>query len=209
MHEANVATFIKVIVEETTPKCKEHRCSEQRIRPSLVHWSDALNFKFFRKLRETALEGRAFELCHDGLDIKHGRKVQKQQVEELDFLVWQRRTGQHLKQVGDVEATVKSHPLHLLHEHQARRHELLTKILHINAHFFMQIKVNATAHKQVNGVLRIHIICEAKFKVKLPAWAVLREITLIIRKCNTELDQFKQVYVATKSLILKVIRAFK
>lgn len=56
-------------------------------------------------------------------------------------------------------------PTYVVIEHDARRHEQFSKLLHLDAASLVLRKIDARLTQQVDAVLRIQVICKPKLPV--------------------------------------------
>lgn len=118
---------------------------------------------------------------------------------------------------------MEAEPLDVVHEYDARRHEQLGKVDGIDALLLMLFKLNTRVLKQINGVLRVHILAEmmrlitqlrnlhiskhlreTKLEIKLPCREVRRRVAIFIHECEAELDNLQQIDIAAKQLVLVI-----
>ena len=104
---------------------------------------------------------------HEILDVVDDGEIELQQREKVVLLAGQRRAGENLEQVAEVEAGVEADPLDFLVEHDAGSHQPLAEISRVDAVLLVRAEVNARLGQQVDTVLRIRISAQAELEVKL------------------------------------------
>lgn len=198
---ARVLAVVDVVFEEHLLHAEEGLTGEKRVGSGLMLGSDALDLELIGHLLETALE--VLGALHEVLDVVHVGEIKFQDLEELALGLGQRLVGEELEEVSEIVAAVKRQPLDGLHEHEPGGQHHLGKERGVDAFLLMLLELDARGLEQLHRVLGIHILGQVELEVELPRRRTLHgQMAFLVLKGQTQLDNLKQVHIATQKLIL-------
>jgi hypothetical protein len=196
-------------VEEPVLQFPKRVAGEQTVGPGLVAGPDALHVQRLRQLVEPAVQVVA-EL-HQVLDIIQSGEVGPQQVEKLVLARRQILAREQLQQVPEVVPAVKGNPMHVLVQHNPRRHEQLPEPLRVNPPLLVALEIDPALLQQLNRVVRVHVLPEVKLpEIELPHTRLPRpaprQRAILIRERQPQLYQLQHVHICPKRLVV-ILRA--
>jgi hypothetical protein len=174
---------------------------------------NTLDTKLFSKLGQPTIQAAtafATEL-HEVLDIVQHREEGFSEFQERFQGLRHVLPGEHPEQVAEVMPTVKSDPLDIVVEHDARRHHQHGEAGGVGALGRETLEVDSTAAEQVDGVTvaRVAERVEAT-EVELPdagpaPRAARRELAFLVGEDEAELDELEHVDVALEDGVVALI----
>mmetsp|Transcript_33411 Transcript_33411/g.68708 ORF Transcript_33411/g.68708 Transcript_33411/m.68708 type:complete len:223 (+) Transcript_33411:388-1056(+) len=138
------------------------------------------------------------------LNVVNGWEVNLEQFEKRFFILGQLLGCQHFEEIGIIIPRMKGNPSHSIIQHQPTDHQQFPKMQGINSPRGMILKRNPGCYQQINGILSEHVITQIKLEIELPAGASLGEISIFVRECQSELDDFEEVDVAFEGFVVEV-----
>lgn len=200
IENTEVFGFIDSILKEKSLHFEESGTGEQRVGTGLMSGSNSGDSEILGELIETATE--IFTTFHEIFDIVDAGKVGVQQVEEFLFGDGQLFASENLEEVSEIVTTMKGDPTNIGVQNDATAHEEFSKLLDVDSLFVVLFEVDSAFCEHLDGVLSIDILIEIKLEIELPSTDTGGQIALSITKSETELNDFEQIDIASKSLIV-------
>mmetsp|Transcript_24691 Transcript_24691/g.59534 ORF Transcript_24691/g.59534 Transcript_24691/m.59534 type:complete len:231 (+) Transcript_24691:532-1224(+) len=101
---------------------------------------------------------------------------------------------------------MEGYPLHPIVQYQSTDHKELSKVKGVNAPGGMILEGYSRRYQQIDRILRKHVIVQIELEIELPAGTTLGIIAILVRKSQSQLDNFEKIHIAFERFVVKVGR---